>query len=159
MILSDLRPGDIVQVLLQDGSKTIAQVVARFPEETKVELRLKGETDHISLDWSIPKIGNQIADVPVTEDILSALGFIKDKGWLYSLPEEEFWQKNLELNGFTYYEILKYEQGEWVAVERKDDAMFGCKFVGIGFIRFYQRYFERKYGIPFPQFILERLFE
>lgn len=90
MILSDLKPGDIVQVLLQDGSKTIAQIVAIFPEETRVELRLKGKTDHISLDWSIPKIGNQIADAPVTEDILSSLGFIKDNGWLYSLPEEEF---------------------------------------------------------------------
>lgn len=159
MILSELRTGDIVQVYLQNGIKTLSQVVATFPEKTKVELRLKDQDDHITLDWSIPNIGNQISDVPITEDILTALGFIMDKGWLYMLPDEEFWQKNFTQHGFSFYEILKKEHGEWVAVEQKDDAMFGCKFIGIGFIRFYQRYFERKYGIPFPQFILERLFE
>lgn len=159
MVLSTLQPEDIVQVLFQDGSRTLAQVVTVYPEETKLEIRLKGETDHIILDWSIPKTENQIADVPITEGILEALGFIKDKGWLYSLPEEEFWQKNLELNGLTFYEILKKEHGEWVAVERKDDAMFGCRFISIGVIRYYQRHFEKKYGILFPKFILERLFQ
>lgn len=159
MKLSSLHTGDIVLLTLQDTSKTIAQVWAINHEERKVELRLKGQDDHIVLDWSIPHMEDHISDVPISEELLTKLGYICDKGWLYSLPDEEFWQKNLTWNSFTFYEILKKEQGEWVSVESKPDAVFGCKFISIGFVRIYQRYFERKYGMPFPQFILDRLFE
>lgn len=158
MDLSTLKERDFVQLKLQDGSQTLAQVVALNNDRKTVELRIKGQIDHIILNWSIPKVENHISDVPISESLLSTLGFIKDKGWLYALPEEEFWQKNLTRNGVTFYEILKNEQGDWVSVESKCDAD-GCKFISVGCIRLYQKYFKNKYGIDFPQSIIERLFK
>lgn len=159
MVLSSLSSGDIVLLKLQDCSQTLAQVVAVNYDEKTVELRIKGQIDHITLNWSIPKVENHISDLPISESILSTLGFIKDKGWLYSLQEEEFWQKNLTRNGVTFCEILKKEQGDWVSVESKPNAVFGCKFVSVSCLRIYQKHFKNKYGIAFPQLILERLFK
>lgn len=133
-------------------------MVAVYPDETKVELRLKNQAEHITLNWSIPGVSNHIHDVSFSDEILLALGFCPDKGWLYLLPEEEFWIKKLTRNNFIFEEILKKEQGDWVVVESKPEAAFGCKFIPVGCLRLYQHHFFNKYGVNFPQKILERLF-
>lgn len=145
MNLKELQVDNWVLLNYGNDKKDICRVENIDYNSGKAILKLSGIENSINID-SIEK-WNMIEGIPLKEDHLEQLGFIKDDNYpVYALPDNGAFVKSMEYGNDV---IVRKEKGEWVLVTRQDDSLYGCKFNYIPYLHQFQNLVLRHWYIDF----------